>query len=134
MTSIQATSRQPSVSYYLWRMFTFAPVLSVVSGLCWVVFHSWPILLGLLAKAFFDLLEGNAAAGLSLPSIVALAVAAGAARASTVFISAVAGVPLGFKLTGLLRRNLLARILERRGWAGIPVACGPGCAVAGLAA
>lgn len=28
----------------------------------------------------------------------------------------------------------LARILERRGWTGIPVACGPGCAVAGLAA
>jgi ATP-binding cassette subfamily B protein len=112
------------VAFYLWRLFTFTPLLSLVSGLCWVFFHSWPILLGLLAKAFFDLLEGDAAAGLNLPSIVALALAAGAARASTVYISAVAGAPLGLKLGGLLRRNLLARILQRPGARAVPGSVG----------
>ena len=122
--SVAQPDRQPSVAFYLWRLFTFAPVLSVVSGLCWVFFHSWPILLGLLAKAFFDLLEGSTATGLNLPSIVALALAAGVGRASTVLISAVAGVPLGFKLTGLLRRNMLARILDRPGARAVPGSVG----------
>ena len=70
-----STSTQfPSTAKLLWRTHTFNPVAEVLSGLVWVIFHSWPLLPGLLAKAFFDLLQGNLTAPLSLQSIVLLLV------------------------------------------------------------
>jgi ATP-binding cassette subfamily B protein len=114
----------PSVAYFVWRLAAFEPLLVTINGLCWVLYHSWPLVLGLLAKAFFDALTGAAAAGLNLPTIVALVVAAGLARAAVVFVALVSGVPMGFRINGLLQRNLLARILDRPGARAVPGSIG----------
>lgn len=105
----------PSVAYLTWRLFTYQPFVSAASGLCWILFHSWPLFSGLLAKAFFDLLEDNAPAGLTLESIVALVVALALVRVGFVYGDVLVGTFAGFSLQGLLQRNLLARILERPG-------------------
>lgn len=50
----------PSSAYFMWQLFKYDPLPQIGSGLCWVLFHSWPLFPGLLAKAFFDTLEGRA--------------------------------------------------------------------------
>jgi len=60
-------------------------------------------------------LEGNAPAGLTLESVVALVVALALVRIGFVYGDVLVGTFAGFSLQGLLQRNLLARILERPG-------------------
>ncbi|MBN1579441.1 MAG: ABC transporter ATP-binding protein [Anaerolineae bacterium] len=114
----------PSMAYVTWRLFRYQPILSSVSGLCWVFFHSFPLVPGLLAKAFFDVLAGDAPAGLTLGSVLALVVASTAARISFVYGDILAGVLSSSSLRGLLQRNLLVRILERPGARPVPGSTG----------
>jgi ATP-binding cassette subfamily B protein len=112
------------VAYFTWHLFTYQPFVSAASGLCWILFHSWPLFSGLLAKAFFDVLEGNAPAGLTLGSVVALVVALALVRIGFVYGDVLVGTFAGFSLQGLLQRNLLARILERPGAKPLPGSVG----------
>ncbi len=114
----------PSPAYFIWRLIAYQPVLYAINSLFWILFHGWPLVLGFLARAFFDMLEGRALAGLNLPTIVALVVAAGLVKAGIIFGGAVSGVPLAFRIQGLLQRNLLARILERPGARAVPGSVG----------
>ncbi len=110
----------PSTVYFVWRLIAYQPVLYAVNAVLWILFHSWPLILGLLARAFFDTLEGKAPAGLNLETIVALVVAAGLVKAGIIGGATASGVPLAFRIQGLLQRNLLARILERPGAKAVP--------------
>jgi ATP-binding cassette subfamily B protein len=112
------------MAYVTWRLFCYQPILSTASGLCWVFFHSFPLLPGLLAKAFFDVLAGDAPAGLTLGSVLALVVASTATRIAFVYGDILAGVFAGSSLRGLLQRNLLAHILERPGAKPVPGSVG----------
>src|SRR5262245_26979316 len=123
MNTTQQQTIPPS-AFFMWRLFTYRPWPQVVSGLCWVFFHSWPLFPGLLAKAFFDRLEGRTAAGLTLESIVVLVVVLSLVRVGFVYLDARVGVPTGFRLRGLLQHNLLARILERPGARALPGSVG----------
>jgi ATP-binding cassette subfamily B protein len=114
----------PSVSFFVWRLIAYAPFWYAVNALCWIVFHSLPLLPGLLAKLFFDTLESSAPSGLTLESIVALTVAVGLAKSGSVCLAVLSGNRLGFKKWGLLNRNLLARFLERPGAQALPGSVG----------
>ncbi len=114
----------PSTAFFIRRISAYHPFPQVVSGLFWVLFHSWPLFPGLLAKAFFDTLEGRAPAGLTLESIVALIVALALARAGFVYGDVWVSTPIGFRIRGLLQRNLLARILQRPGAQALPCSVG----------
>jgi ATP-binding cassette subfamily B protein len=106
------------------RIVAFDPLGYAAVALFWILFHSWPLLPGLLAKAFFDFLEGSAPAGLTLASLVALVIAAGIARAGVVLGATLVGRPYGFKLRGWLRRNIFTRILARPGAQPLPESTG----------
>ena len=114
----------PSTAFFIKRISTYHPLPQVISGLFWILFHSWPLFPGLLAKAFFDTLEGRAPAGLSLESIVALIVALALARAGFVYGDVWVSTTVGLRIRGLLQRNLLARILERPGAQALPCSVG----------
>jgi ATP-binding cassette subfamily B protein len=114
----------PSTAFFMRRLVAYHPLPQVASGLFWILFHSWPLFPGLLAKAFFDALEGRAPAGLTLPSIVALVVALALARVGFVYGDALVGMSIGFRIQGLLRRNILARILQRPGAQALPGSVG----------
>ncbi len=68
---------------------------------------------GLIVRAFFDLITGEAQAGLSLWSIVALLGAAELGRALTGISFVYADVPIFAHINTLLRKNLLKHILQR---------------------
>src|SRR5919199_4774685 len=90
----------PSSAFFMWRLFTYDPLPQVASGLCWVLFHSWPLFPGLLAKAFFDSLEGRAPAGLTPTqapwTIAALVVALALVRVGFVYADVHVGTGVGF--------------------------------------
>lgn len=121
MTNEQAI---PSSAYFMWRIFRYRPWPQVFSGLCWVFFHTWPLFPGLLAKAFFDLLEGRATARLNLQSIVVLVLVLALVRVGFVYTDLLAGGVTGFRIRLLLQRNLVARILERPGAKALPGSVG----------
>jgi ATP-binding cassette, subfamily B, bacterial len=112
--------RIPSTAYFITRMIAYNPLRYGVVALCWILFHTWPLVPGLLAKAFFDTLAGNAPAGFTLWSILALVFAAGLIRAAIVGAAALAGTPWIFMTQELLQRNLLSHILVRPGAKAIP--------------
>ena len=114
----------PSTAFFIRRIIAYESLLGVAGGLCWVFFHGLPIVPGLLAKAFFEALEGSAPAGLTLESIVGLIVAFGLARVGFVYADVLVDVFKGLKVQGLLQRNLLARILERPGAKALPGSIG----------
>ncbi len=93
-------TRLPSTAYFVRRLLAYHLWSQVASGCCWVLFHPWPLFPGLLAKAFFDLLQGRAPAYVTLQRLVALVVALAPPRAAYT-----PQVPT--LLSGTLRENLL---------------------------
>src|SRR5206468_9236715 len=86
--------------------------------------HTWPLIPGVLAKLFFDTLQGHAPAGFDLATVLALVVAAGLARVGIVFVASAGGLPFYFRVNALLQRNLLARLLDRPGARAVPGSVG----------
>src|SRR5258708_12950955 len=110
--NMQRNENIPATALCVVGLIAAQPLQFAVVALCWILFHSWPLLPGLLAKAFFDMLEGHAPAGLTLESIVALVVAAGLARIGIIFGATLSTWPWPFRGQGFLTRNLLPPILQ----------------------
>lgn len=112
------------MSFFVARMIAYRPFRYALVALCWILFHSWPLLPGILAKAFFDTLDGRAPAGLNLESVVALVLAAGLARVTIIYAATVWGRPWAFSRNMLLQRNLLANMVGRPGTKAAPGSIG----------
>jgi ATP-binding cassette, subfamily B, bacterial len=112
--------RAPSNAWYVGRLIGHQPFWYGLSSLGWILFHSWPLLPGLLAKLFFDRLQAGALAGPNLATLAALIFVTGAARAGALVGGSVTWVAYGFRTGAWLRRNLLARMLERPGARPVP--------------
>jgi ATP-binding cassette subfamily B protein len=111
----------PTTAWFVRRIIAYRPLLYAGNALCWILFHLWPLLPGVLAKTFINLLAGTARVGLNLSTLAALAVAAGAARAAIVLGAHLTGTPWRFATRELLQRNLVAGLLNRT---GTPVSAG----------
>ena len=114
----------PSTAFFQWRLLAYRPLPQVFSGLCWILFHSWPLFPGLLARAFFDALAGAAPAGCTVGTIVGLVLLLALARVGFVYGDVLVGADTAFRLGGLLRRNLFTRILARPGARALPGSAG----------
>jgi ATP-binding cassette subfamily B protein len=101
-----------------WRvilsMVRFRPWFWLVDLASVLIFRlAWQIVPGLILRAFFDLITGQAQAGLGIWGIVALLVATELGRTIGAYGFVYADVPLFAHVTTLLRRNLLKHILRR---------------------
>ncbi len=70
---------------------------------------------GLITRAFFDSLTAAALAGFSVWGLIALLMGFTLARVMTIFLGFVGSFHGRFLASGLLRRNMLKRVLERPG-------------------
>lgn len=75
---------------------------------------------GLLLREFFNSLTGEAAAGLTAETIAVLVVVVALARALVIFGDIYAHFLYNFRTSALLRKNMLARILDRPGARAVP--------------
>lgn len=111
-----------TTAQYLWRLFKYRPWFYLLNVLVWTSIHMVPIFPGLISRQFFDSLEGKADTPLGW--IIAMILSYGLGRLTLALTGTVTDFTLRFMMSGLLRRNLLVRILEQPGAAALPGAPG----------
>ncbi|MCB0138955.1 MAG: ABC transporter ATP-binding protein [Caldilineaceae bacterium] len=118
------TTPLPPIRAFLWQLAKYRPLLFVLDTLAWISISLAELLPGLLAKAFFDALSGNAPFGLTVWGVTALVGVGALIYIGTIFGGAMADIRYRFVLSALMRHNLLTRILERPGADALPGAVG----------
>ena len=110
---------------FLWRVIRSRPWLYVLLiCLRTLIFSVAPLVNGLIVRAFFDTLSGNAQAGFNVLTLAALLVAVALARSAVIFADITSHFTWMFSSNTLLRRNLFERILERPGARAVPESAG----------
>lgn len=106
------------------KLIRFRPGLYAANAAAWIVILLTELGAGYLAKVFFDSITGQAAAGVTLWTVVALVVAMGLVRVVAILVGALIDIRHRFSIQVLLRRNLLASILAKPGARALPGAVG----------
>ena len=109
---------------YLMKMARYAPHLYLPHALLWSVVHASPLLLGLITRAFFDTLTGNAHPPGGTTGLIVLFVAIAVGRAVLYLAAGIFEILCRFTMSGLLRRNLLRHVLDRPGADALPFSVG----------
>src|SRR5579875_206637 len=109
------------------RLIRYAPGSFVVYAVSSFLASAGQVVPGVIVLGIFNVLGGGRAAGFSVPTLIAFFVATEVARFSTSFGDAWGGTTFRLTTGALLRRNILAAILDRPGAAPLPVS--PGAAV-----
>ena len=115
----------------LLRLARFRPGLYLLSGLlASIMFYVFPLVPGLIVRRLFDVLSGEAPAGLNHWSLLALLAAVGLVRVAALVGAVAAEITLNQTTAALLRHNLLEHILRRPGARALPAS--PGEAISRL--
>ncbi len=111
-----------------WRLLLglarYAPRLYLAHALLWGAMNASALLPGLIARAFFDALTGRAHPPAGTTGLIALLVAIAVGQAALWLVAGSVEISMRFTMSGLLRRNLLRRVLERPGAAALPYSIG----------
>lgn len=106
--------------YFVRRMIAYRPLRYSSNAVCWILYHSWYLVLGLLAMLFFDTLQHPGSTGFTLAGVVVLVLLAGLAKTAILYLAWLAGAPWGFMLRRLLQRNLFSAVFRRPGASALP--------------
>lgn len=102
------------------HLIRYRPWLYAFNAVAWSAIMLTELGAGYVAKIFFDWLTGHAAAGFTLTSIIALAVAAGLARIVAIVVGGLIDIRHRFSIQVLLRRNLLGSVFAQPGARALP--------------
>lgn len=108
----------------LWRLIRFRPWLYVVNLLLWTAIHVSPIIPGLITQQIFNDFTKRPVTGLSVWDLIAWLIAFTVARMVLIASGGLVAIVNSFSINALLRRNLLAHILQRPGARAIPSTTG----------
>ena len=103
---IPRREEQPSLAFAIRRLIAYRPLSFLMRSTLELLRRVDPLVHMLLARAFYDALQGRPVAGLSLAGIVVLTAAFGLAGIGISLLRSRAGVSLGFRVSGLLQRKL----------------------------
>jgi len=124
MSIDQATGTVPPLGFFIRRLIAYRPLMSLARSMLELSWRA-PVLADmLLAKAFFDTLQGHPTAGLSLGAIILLTLVLHFVSIGLALGREAVGISLAVRLVGLLRHNLFARVLERPGARALPGSVG----------
>jgi ATP-binding cassette subfamily B protein len=104
----------------MWRMILFRPWLYLFDAACWALIHMAPLVPGLIARLYFDAVTAEAPLDLDVPAIIVLVLMTTVARIVLIVFGFLADMPHRFSMSGLLRRNMFDRILQRPGARALP--------------
>ncbi len=106
------------------RMARYAPGLYLPHAALFSVYHASPLLFGLIARAFFDTLTGNAHLPVGTTGLIVLLAVVAASRSGLLMIAGIYEILCRFTMSNLLRRNLLRHVLDRPGADALPFSIG----------
>ncbi|NOU68577.1 ATP-binding cassette domain-containing protein [Paenibacillus sp. LMG 31461] len=109
---------------YLKGLIMYKPFRYFINALAWTIIYLAPIAPGLITKAFFDTLTGNATVKFGVWGLIALLIGAALGRILLIIIGFITDVHFRFRMGMLLRRNLLEHVLKQPGAQAIPVSPG----------
>ncbi len=109
---------------YMVKMARYAPQLYLPHAALWSAVNLSSLLPGLIARAFFDTLTGNAHPLAGTTGLIVLLVVVAVGRAILYLVGGFVEIICRFTMSGLLRRNLLRHILDRPGAAALPFSVG----------
>lgn len=109
---------------YLLKMVRYKPWLYLLHAILWGVFGLLFLLSGLLARAFFDTLTGQAHMPGGTTGLVVLLVVLAVSRAAVLLTAGSVEIIMRFTMSGLVRRNLLRHVLKRPGAHALPYSIG----------
>lgn len=109
---------------YLKGLIMYRPFRYFINAFAWTIIYLAPIAPGLITKAFFDTLTGNATLKFGVWGLIALLIGAALGRILLIVIGFITDVHFRFRMGMLLRRNLLEHVLKQPGARAIPVSPG----------
>ncbi|MGN6757835.1 MAG: ABC transporter transmembrane domain-containing protein, partial [Thermomicrobiales bacterium] len=109
---------------YTLKLARNAPWLYLLHAVLWSVMNLSSLLPGLIARAFFDTLTGNAHLPVGTTGLLALLAVIAVGQMVLWLIAGFVEITLRFTMSALVRRNLLRRILDRPGAAALPFSIG----------
>jgi ABC-type multidrug transport system fused ATPase/permease subunit len=109
------THQFPSIWHLLWQLIRYAQPLYWTDTLLWLFIAGLPIVPGILIREFFNTLTNDSAFELSAWVWVVLLLATGVARIAAIVTGRITKTQHRFTMSALVRRNLLARMLDRPG-------------------
>ncbi|MBA2394535.1 MAG: ABC transporter ATP-binding protein [Ktedonobacteraceae bacterium] len=109
---------------HMWRLIRYRPILYSINCITWLLIHISPIIPGLIVQQIFNALPHEKQLSYGLWMLIVLLVVTALARVMLIIIGGLVDSLHRFSISGLLRRNLLARILERPGAQAVPDTAG----------
>lgn len=110
--------------WFYWRLIRFVPWIYALNLSAIIAVLLLDLAPGLLAREFFNTLSGQARAGLDLWTLTALLVMTGVGQVLFLLVLPMTNTTFVFTAGALLRKNLLARVLERPGARALPASSG----------
>lgn len=112
--------------HYMWRLIKYRPWLYLGNCILWIFIHISPLIPGLIAKEFFDVLSGNASLNVGLWGLMTLLIMVALIRVGIISIGGRVDTFHRFNMSTLIRRNLLEAILDKPGGKAMPCTAGEG--------
>lgn len=111
--------------WYIWRLARFRPGLYLLNGLLTsILFYLFPLVPGLLVRQLFDRLTGAAPVQMGVWGLCALLVGTATARFMLTLGSIATDLTQFFAVGALVRKNLLAQVLQQPGARVLPASPG----------
>ncbi len=112
------------ISRMLWELIWYRPGIYILDSLLWFAVYLMLLVPGLILRAFFDLLSGPSRTSSDLPLLILAQVAASALSFLIIWLGGLTDIRFRFGVSTLLRRNMLAGILNRPGAQALTEAVG----------
>ncbi|MDT8718339.1 ABC transporter ATP-binding protein [Clostridium sp. 19966] len=113
-----------SVLKLFWSMMTYKKGLYAWNCFLWILIHVEPLLLGVLFKEFFDVLNHGEKFAFNLSEVVLGMLLYAVMRVANIYVGAKVDNLHRFIMSGLIRRNIFESILEKPGAQAIPCSSG----------
>jgi ATP-binding cassette subfamily B protein len=114
-------------STLIWRLIRYRPMMYIMNATAWTLIYLAVILPGLITMEFFDTLSGESPYQLSIRTLTVFLLVAALVRVVLIVFGFITDVQFRFRVSALLRHNLLKHILKEPGARAIP--CSPGEAI-----
>ncbi|MBA2392500.1 MAG: ABC transporter ATP-binding protein [Ktedonobacteraceae bacterium] len=109
---------------YLMKMARYKLWLYLLHATLWGTFNMSALLAGLIARAFFDTLTGQAHLPIGTTGLIVLMIVLAVGRVALFLTAGSVEIIMRFTMSGLVRRNLLRHILKRPGAYALPYSIG----------